>query len=324
MSGPDTLEMFDSLREDWERLQRSSNSHIFSTFRWSRVWWQQFGTGYSFSPCVINAKGEAIGIAPLCIKDRTARFIGSTDVCDYLDFIVAPGKEDLFSIELIDTLVPAGIKIMELEPIREDSVAFTSLQKIAARDGFKTTCRQIDVSVDMPLPATWEEYLNGLTAKQRHELKRKIRRLNEMGDVNYRTSTVASPEDMELFLDLFRNSREDKADFLTPDMELFFKLVANAMAEEKLLSINFMELDGVSVASTLCFDYRNCIYLYNSGYSPEYRWLSAGLISKALCIKDGISRGKERFDFLKGDEAYKYHLGGQELPLYQCTISLLK
>ena len=145
-----------------------------------------------------------------------------------------------------------------------------------------------------------------------------------MGDVNYRTSTDISPEDIELFLDLFRKSRDDKADFLTPDMELFFKSIVNALVEEKLLSINFMELDGVPVAATLCFDYRNCIYLYNSGYSPEYRWLSAGLISKALCIKDGISRGKERFDFLKGDEAYKYHLGGQELPLYQCTVSLLK
>ncbi|MEJ2738520.1 MAG: GNAT family N-acetyltransferase, partial [Dehalococcoidia bacterium] len=96
----------------------------------------------------------------------------------------------------------------------------------------------------------------------------------------------------------------------------------SAMAEEKLLNINFMELDGVPVAATLCFDYRNCIYLYNSGYSPEYRWLSAGLISKALCIKEGISGGKERFDFLKGNEAYKYQLGGQQLPLYQCTISL--
>ena len=145
-----------------------------------------------------------------------------------------------------------------------------------------------------------------------------------MGDVNYRTSTDISPEDMELFLDLFRKSRDDKADFLTPDMELFFKSIVNALVEEKLLSINFMELDGVPVAATLCFDYRNCIYLYNSGYSPEFRWLSAGLISKALCINEGISDGKERFDFLKGDEAYKYHLGGQELPLYQCTVSLLK
>ena len=324
MSEPDTLEIFDSLREDWERLQRSSNSHIFSTFRWSRVWWQQFGSGYSFSPCVISARGVPIGIAPLCVKDGTARFIGDTDVCDYLDFIVAPGKEDLFATELIDTLIPAGIKTLELEPVREDSVAFTSLQKTAAREGFKTACRQIDVSVDMPLPATWEEYLSGLTAKQRHELKRKIRRLGEMGDVNYVTSTDARPEEMDVFLELFRNSRNDKADFLTPDMELFFRSIANTMAEEKLLNINFMELDGMPVAATLCFDYRNCIYLYNSGYNPEYRWLSAGLISKALCIKDGISGGKERFDFLKGDEAYKYQLGGQELPLYQCTVSLVK
>jgi CelD/BcsL family acetyltransferase involved in cellulose biosynthesis len=72
----------------------------------------------------------------------------------------------------------------------------------------------------------------------------------------------------------------------------------------------------------MCFDYRNNIYLYNSGYNPEYSWLSAGILSKALCIKDSIEKGRKRFDFLKGDEVYKYHLGGQELPLYRYTILL--
>jgi CelD/BcsL family acetyltransferase involved in cellulose biosynthesis len=104
-------------------------------------------------------------------------------------------------------------------------------------------------------------------------------------------------------------------------MELFFRSIADAMAEQKLLRLNILELGDKPVAATMCFDYRDTVYLYNSGYEPEYSWLSVGVISKALCIKDSIDRHKKRFDFLKGAEAYKYHLGGQELPLYNCTLS---
>ena len=50
--------------------------------------------------------------------------------------------------------------------------------------------------------------------------------------------------------------------------------------------------------------------------------MSVGVLSKALCIRDSIERGKKRFDFLKGDEHYKYHLGGQEVQLYRCLIKL--
>ena len=103
-------------------------------------------------------------------------------------------------------------------------------------------------------------------------------------------------------------------------MEGFFRAVANAMAEQGLLRLNVLELEKSTVAATMCFDYRDTVYLYNSGYEPDYGGLSVGVISKALCIKDGIERKKKRFDFLKGGEAYKLHLGGSELPLYACSL----
>jgi CelD/BcsL family acetyltransferase involved in cellulose biosynthesis len=145
--------------------------------------------------------------------------------------------------------------------------------------------------------------------------------LNEEGDLNHRAGTDANENDIAIFLHLFRDSRQDKSAFLTPQMESFFRSIARAMAEQKMLRLNILELDKKPVASTMCFDYRNTVYLYNSGYEPDYGWLSVGVISKALCIKDSIERHKKRFDFLKGAEAYKYHLGGQELPLYKCSLS---
>jgi CelD/BcsL family acetyltransferase involved in cellulose biosynthesis len=64
------------------------------------------------------------------------------------------------------------------------------------------------------------------------------------------------------------------------------------------------------------------VYLYNSGYDPEYGYLSAGLLSKLLSIKDSIERVRKCYDFLKGPEEYKYRLGGREIPIYTCQIVL--
>ena len=94
------------------------------------------------------------------------------------------------------------------------------------------------------------------------------------------------------------------------------------MAQSGLLRLGILKLDARPVATTMCFDYNDTVYLYNSGYDPQYRSLSVGLISKILCIKDSIERGRNKFDFLKGAEAYKYRLGGEEIPLHGCQIVL--
>jgi CelD/BcsL family acetyltransferase involved in cellulose biosynthesis len=105
-------------------------------------------------------------------------------------------------------------------------------------------------------------------------------------------------------------------------MKSFFVLVAEAMAESGLLKWGLLRVDKNPVSAIMCFDYKDCIYLYNSGYDPAYMTLSAGLICKLLAIKNSIEMKKKRFDFLKGAENYKYHLGGKEVPLYRCQIMI--
>jgi len=317
-----TSESFDSIYSDWKKLQDNSTAgSVFSSPVWSKIWWQQFGSGAKLCLGAVRHQGKVIGIAPLLVNGDVASFIGSSDVCDYLDFVVEAGNEESFFHELLDNLKAKGIIRLDLAPLRPDSTVLTSLVKVAPRQVWQVSCSREDVSVELDLPATWEEYLQSLSGKQRHELKRKLRRLNEEGELNYRTSPDANRHDVDTFLRLFRDSRQDKAAFLTPQMESFFRAVVSAMSEQELLIFNILELDEKPVAATMCFDYKDTVYLYNSGYDPDYGWLSVGVISKALCIKDSIERGKKRFDFLKGGEAYKHHLGGHELPLYKCLLS---
>jgi len=81
-----------------------------------------------------------------------------------------------------------------------------------------------------------------------------------------------------------------------------------------------LELEGKRVAALFCFEDDEELLLYNSGYDPQYAHLSVGLLSKATCLRGAIEAGKQRFDFLRGCEPYKYDLGGKDLPVYRCLI----
>jgi CelD/BcsL family acetyltransferase involved in cellulose biosynthesis len=320
-----TNQSFESLASSWAELHhRLEWGSVFVLPRWLEAWWQEFGAGAELYLSDVREDGNIIGIAPLKVKEGRASFIGSADVCDYMDFIVAPGKEPAFFTILLDHLRHDGVSELHLESLRPDSAALTGLAELARNQGHVVSSTLTAVSLDLNLPATWEEYLEMLIPKQRHELGRKLRRLYEAGDIEYSTieDRDAVQGIMDVFLKLLRDSREDKAAFMTPRMESFFRSIAEAMAEAGLLRFGILKINGLPVACVMCFDYNDKVYLYNSGYDPLHSYLSVGLLSKALSIKDSIARGRKTYDFLKGAEEYKYRLGGVEIPVYGCRIVL--
>lgn len=325
MSYTITQESFDSLAACWAEPNHGLRwNSPFVLPAWLKVWWQELGPEAEPYLGAVRQDGKIIGIAPLLLKEREAAIIGSTDVCDYLDFIVAPGREPDFFSTLLDDLRQKGVNHLDLGPLRPDSTVLTSLVGLAKERGYEVICHQEEVSVELDLPATFDEYLATLTKKQRHEVRRKLRRLEQADRVDYRCREASPPvgDAMDAFLKLFSLSREEKAGFMTARMESFFRALAGAMAEIGLLKFGILELAELPAAMIMCFDFNDCVYLYNSGYDLQYNSLSVGLLSKVLGIKESIEKGKKRFDLLKGSEAYKYHLGGREVPLYRCQITI--
>jgi len=304
------------LKLDW--------SSPFVLPEWLGVWWRVFGSEYKPYIRVIFQGDEVIGVAPLMVKDMTAYFMGGTDVCDYQDFVIAAGKEQDFFNALLNDLKQNGIKQLDLKHVRPDSTVLTNLAPLAEKRNYRIAAEKEAVSFEMDLPSSFEEYLNSLSTKQRHEVRRKMRRLNEEGSIVYRSIDKGKElaAALETFFKMFVESRQDKAAFLTEQMKEYFHHLTSAMADIGLLKMGILEIDNKPIAAIMCFDYNGCIYLYNSGYDPQYVGLSAGLLSKVYAIKDSIEKDKKKFDFLKGDEPYKGHLGGQEVPLYRCQIAI--
>jgi CelD/BcsL family acetyltransferase involved in cellulose biosynthesis len=286
-------------------VDSGQNLHWPSVFvlpDWMEVWWQVFGSGAERMVRTLRDGEKVIGIAPLMVKDGRAYLIGDTDVCDYLDFIIVPGLEERFFYLLLEDLKKKDIRYLDLKDLRPESAVLTHLAGIAESRGYQVNISKEALSLEIDLPAEWEGYLALLSGKQRHEVRRKLRRLSEQGVVEY--CFISHPEEipgaMDNFFRMFVESRQDKATFLTEKMKSFFLLLAGAMAETGLLKLGLLKMEGITLSAIMCFDYEGALYLYNSGYDPAYTSLSAGLICKILAIKASIEQGKRRFDFLKG------------------------
>ena len=320
-----TEETFETLHSLWlDPDQTLQWDCLFVLPNWMRVWWSVFNNGSTPSLIAVRDKNKLIGIAPLMVQGEEARFIGDPDVCDYQDFIVAPKRGKDFFEALINHLRGEGISRLDLNTVRADSKILGEFSRVADNLKCEISCDQEDVTFELDLPESWEEFLGMLTGKQRHEVRRKLRRLNEAAEVNYRVVEGYKEVmgEMETFLALFGLSRSDKAAFMTDQMATYFRSLAETMAQENLLKLYFLDLDSTPAAAVMCFDYDSTIYLYNNGYDGRFSSLSVGLLSKVLTIKESIRRGKKKYDFLKGTEEYKHRLGGMPVPLYRCQVTL--
>jgi CelD/BcsL family acetyltransferase involved in cellulose biosynthesis len=137
---------------------------------------------------------------------------------------------------------------------------------------------------------------------------------------------VADPagvkEEIEIFFKLFKMSRNDKENFMTAEMASFFRCLTQTLAGENMLKLFFLDFNDTPAAAVICFDYESGVYLYNNGFDLKFSSLSVGILSKVFSIQNSIQNGKQKYDFLKGAETYKPHLGGKEVPLHRCTIQL--
>ena len=317
------VEDFDSLESEWERLlPETAADTIFLTPTWQKVWWEHFGQDANLQILSIRQGDELIGIAPLMLTDGVMSFLGDTDLFDYHDFLVKKGRESEFYDVLCEHLLGMEWHTFELKSLRESSEALVHLKALADQKGFGIEIEKEDVSPFVVLAPTWDEYQAGLRKKSRHELRRKLRRLDAANNAHQYSygDPEALAECMPDFFRLMRASSHDKDDFLTEERELFFKDMAFRLAEKGIFKIFFLEVDNKRVASCICFDYGDSYLLYNSGYDLEYSSLSVGLLNKALCLREAVEKGKSKFDFLRGTERYKYDLGGEDQTVYQMTI----
>ena len=321
--GASPLTSFQEIEAEWEGvLSESPVNTLFLTPQWQQVWWDTFGAGREMAGFYLRSPEGVAAVASLTRTGDTLALLGSQETVDYNDFMVRPGYEAPFFDLLLDRLDQQEWDTLRLDSLVETSPTLAWLPDMARRRGYSALVEREDTSSGIDLPDTWEQYLAGLSRKDRHELRRKFRRLESLPDWRWYCLTAHAEVVARLpeFVTLMRMSSPDKSEYMTGDREKFFHRITSRMAQLGLLRLYFLEVEGRAAATSLCFDYASSRLLYNSGYDPDYSYYSVGLLLHALCLRSAIEEGMAYFDFLRGSESYKHHLGGRPRNLYQMVV----
>lgn len=313
----------------WEDLAgRGPRFSPFLSPRFLLPWYRALGRGCDVRVARwASDAGPDEGLLFLCrCTEGGWGFLGGEQVSDYLDALVAPGREEEFWREFLERGLPAlGGGPLRLPGLVEGTPALSLLPSICRDLGLSCSVEEIDRAPFVSLPGSFEVYLERLPKKERHELRRKMRRAGELlPDLAYRVTRTPEElsNDLPSFVELHRKSHPAKEAFMDEAMTVFFRDVAEGFLASGRLRLAFLSSRGMDVASLFQFRTDGALLLYNSGYDPGHRAANPGLVLIARSIGQAIDEGCAEYDFLRGTERYKYDLGGVDRAVYRLTVSV--
>ncbi len=308
----------------WNELAAAGISDTpFARHEYLSQWWDSLGGGEwdqaDLGLVSASQAGKLVGVAPLFVarheQRRAILLVGSIEISDYLDLIVRAPDLQAFAAGLLDFLGTAPeLKGLPLDwyNVQDSSPTLPVLRAEAARRGWSY---EEDIYLPTPrvaLHGGFDAFLAALDKKQRHEIRRKMRRASE-GAAPAHFRLVESAAELEsageAFLELMSHDAS-KRQFLKPAMREHMRAVIRQAFENGYLWLAFLDISDKPAAAALNFDYGNKLWGYNSGVSADFLEMSPGWVLLAHQIQWAAEHGRTEFDFMRGDEDYKYRFGG--------------
>jgi CelD/BcsL family acetyltransferase involved in cellulose biosynthesis len=308
--------------QEWNDLLKKSVSDTpFLRHEYQRTWWEHRGGGeWKDAKLVLVSAREyekLVGIAPLFIAEYEGQpallLSGSIEISDYLDLIVSMDDHARFITGLLDFLASSitdkwsGLDWYNLP---DSSPTLAALKTESDQRGWTHHEEMYRPTPRIALNGDFEEYLSRVEKKQRHEIRRKMRRAEESGrGVRWSISDMANVDaEIDSFLGLMEQD-QGKAGFLHEPMRNQMRAVIRSAQENGWLWLAFLEADGQRIAAALNFDYNNKLWGYNAGVNRAFMDLSPGWVLLGYVLQWCCENKRTEFDFMRGDEEYKYRFG---------------
>ena len=262
----------------------------------------------------------------------TAYFFGGSYHADYATLLAAPDNLDAVAEALAswfgDPAAPAwdAVDLRRLrcgDPAAEALAAAFGRREAAA--GWTLNLEREDVCpvVDLPVGSSFEDFLDTLGKKERHEIRRKVRRAEAVGPI----TLDRSPDplaDLPAFIEL--HQKRWGQDGLFPDTaggamsRTFFRRLFELLGPDGPLILSFVAVGGRRVGAGVHLEDGASLLYYNAGLDPDARELSPGVLMVASYVQAALAGGFRRMDFLRGDEPYKYEWGARDEPIQRLLV----
>ena len=293
---------------EWQELfNQSPGATAFQNPEWVLTWIE------TFSPrelLIIELRdaGKLVGLAPLLIYPRAEESVlafAGGGVSDYLDIIAEPGREEC--------VIKAILRAIGAEP-RWTTLDLTDLPGNSALlnfPAFREYTREHDHCPVLDLPTKKEDLLQCFSKRQRANLRNSRSRLQRTGGSRVE---VATAETLPEFLDdLFRlhtarwSSAGESGVLSDAQVRQFHKACAPQLFARGILHLYRLRVGHDTAAVIYALVRGQTLYCYLQGLDPAFASTSPGTQLMFAALENAVDLGVCRFDFLRGQEAYKQH-----------------
>jgi CelD/BcsL family acetyltransferase involved in cellulose biosynthesis len=312
----------EALRIEWQGLFRAAHAPPFLSWEWMSAWQQSLNR--QRTPYLLCARqaGELIGLLPLGVEELPA-FGGLRQIrrlsllgegfggADYLDLLAKPEAAHAAAVAIFEWLArTAEFDLLELDGLASDSPSLARLtERFETTPQLRYRCATRFVCPQVELAGDWSRLLK--RSRRADNFKRRLRQIRNYGGFEYRSVTAPTEAGaaFERFLALHepRWSAQGGSDFTGHEaLRAFHRDLVQRLAQAGLLRFDELWVEGACRASIYGIDDGQRYCFYNSGYDPAWKHASPGLVLLGLSIEAALARGVKLYDFLRGDEGYKF------------------
>jgi CelD/BcsL family acetyltransferase involved in cellulose biosynthesis len=322
--------------EEWTTLlQANSSASAFSLRAFHQAWWSAHGSGAEDVSIAVRSasSGELLGYLPLMRRPDGVIYSGATLHIDYATVLLAPhtGAQSQEPDPVADALATAllalnsPINMMRIRPADAAHVRMVAAIQRAATVASRAATYAIEEPapyIDLQGIRTLDEHLDRLDKKQRHEIRRKVRRGEAAGVQISASEDVLA--DLPEFVRLHRARWGERGLFTeTPkgaEEEAFLRELF-ATAPSGTISMLMARSDefGTFAAGLFLRD-AGAIRYWNAGGDAAARALSPGVLLFVHGLTLAINEGRAQLDFLRGNEPYKYECGAVDAQVMKCEV----
>lgn len=322
-----------SLKDDWNRLFEQSNSrNIFVSWDWCYAWWKHFGSSFRLYTMVVTDGSSIKAIAPLMEGEgtilsggkRIISFLGDSMMADYMDILATGDKVRHIGILLEHLFQREGWGIIRLGRFLEPE---SSLEVVL--EGVRTADKKALVRLDCVSPYVeiqggWEAYYAGLSKKLKQDIRTSVNKLNKLGQFRYvPQEQISSAKALETLYGLHANRQKDKVGdsiFKDSSNRAFIEEVVENFGKKGWSDVSALELNGEYVSVALSLRCGGTYYYWIPTFDEKFGNISLGKLHIFSILKDAFENRTIRFDFMIGDEKYKYLWTSQSWPNYEVII----
>ena len=316
ISDPDS---FAGLEPLWNRLlEEAGIDYPFLTHLWVHTWWECFGAGKKLHVLLVKDGSEVIAIAPLMLTRRKfysvplrcLEFIANVHTPRF-DFIVIRRPAEVYRAIWASLAHQKKLwDVLLLCQVPADSPTLEEISRLAGEENLHWGQWRSADSPYLPIRESWDNYFKQLHSKHRANVRRRLKRLSELGEVEMERIS-AEGQLASALEDGFRiegaawKDQNGTSISAQPESRLFYTKLAQRFAQHGWLRLYFLAVAGQRVAFHYSLCYNNKVYLLKPGYDPQHASCSPVNLLCYLFLQNAFDNGVSEFDFLGVNDEWK-------------------